>query len=171
MPSVFESLQDMDEKRIKCIKNFLRKSAQTEQDVIPIISQCLQGIQNSADTIDEKEDSQLVIEKFKSGFFPPSDIPFEDLSNSENQSVNNASINDKKTILGTITGGKIMKRSGILGLFGQNKNALNGFHPQEDFSELPPNQRRKKLQAKIDDLTGKISQVINFNLIFFNLKN
>lgn len=162
MPSVFESLQDMDEKRIKCIKNFIRKSAQTEQDVIPIISQCLQGIQNSADTIDEKEDSQLVIEKFKSGFFPPSDIPFEDLSNSENQSVNNGSINtsisDKKTILGTITGGKIKKRSGILGLFGQNKNALNGFHLQEDFSELPPNQRRKKLQAKIDDLTGKISQ-------------
>merc|ERR1712037_586093 len=28
----------------------------------------------------------------------------------------------------------------------------------EDFSELPPNQRRKKLQAKIDELTGKISQ-------------
>ncbi len=30
---------------------------------------------------------------------------------------------------------------------------------QEDFSELPPNQRRKKLQGKIDDLTAKISQV------------
>ena len=30
---------------------------------------------------------------------------------------------------------------------------------QEDFSELPPNQRRKKLQAKLDELTAKISQV------------
>ena len=29
---------------------------------------------------------------------------------------------------------------------------------QEDFSELPPNQRRKKLQSKIDELTAKISQ-------------
>jgi hypothetical protein len=160
MPSVFQSLQDMDEKRIKCIQNFLRKSAQTEQDVIPIVSQCLQGIQKSADTIDEKEDSQLVIEKYKSGFLPPNDIPFEDLSNSEHHSVNSSinNINDKKSILGTITGVKMKKRSGILGLFGQNKNSLNGFHSQEDFSELPPNQRRKKLQAKIDDLTGKISQ-------------
>jgi len=160
MPSVFQSLQDMDENRIKCIQNFLRKSAQTEQDVIPIVSQCLQGIQKSADTIDEKEDSQLVIEKYKSGFLSPTDIPFEDLSSSEHSNVNSSinNINDKKTILGTITGGKIKKRSGILGLFGQNKIILNGFNSQEDFSELPPNQRRKKLQAKIDDLTGKISQ-------------
>ena len=38
---------------------------------------------------------------------------------------------------------------------------VTGMSPiqQEDFSELPPNQRRKKLQAKIDELTGKISQV------------
>jgi len=35
---------------------------------------------------------------------------------------------------------------------------LSGFTPQEDFSELPPNQRRKKLQSKLDDLTAKISQ-------------
>jgi len=26
-------LQDMDERRIKCIQNFMRKSAQTEQEV------------------------------------------------------------------------------------------------------------------------------------------
>merc|ERR1719429_96460 len=63
------------------------------------------------------------------------------------------------SILGTITGVKIKKRSGLLGIFGQNKNSpgLNPT-PQEDFSELPPNQRRKKLQAKIDELTAKISQ-------------
>ena len=38
---------------------------------------------------------------------------------------------------------------------------LNGISSsvQEDFSELPPNQRRKKLQNKIDEYTAKISQV------------
>ena len=40
----------------------------------------------------------------------------------------------------------------------QNVTGVNAA-PQEDFSELPPNQRRKKLQAKIDELTAKISQV------------
>ncbi len=33
LPSVFVGLQDMDERRIKCIQNFMRKSAQTEQEV------------------------------------------------------------------------------------------------------------------------------------------
>jgi len=167
MPSVFQSLQDMDEQRVKMIQTFMRKSAQTEQDVIPIIGQCLEGIQRCTDSINEKEDSALVIEKFKSGFVPPGDIPFEDLSSLDNMS---ASINpgtpqgtpsEKKTsILGTISGGKFKKRSGLLGIFGQNKNVtgLNSSAPQEDFSELPPNQRRKKLQAKIDELTAKISQ-------------
>eukprot|EP00092_Neocalanus_flemingeri_P022879 GFUD01024806.1.p1 GENE.GFUD01024806.1~~GFUD01024806.1.p1 ORF type:complete len:596 (+),score=174.20 GFUD01024806.1:281-2068(+) len=157
MPAVFQSLQDMDEKRVKCVQNFMRKSAQTEQDVLPIISQCLEGIQRCTDAMDEKEDSMLVIEKYKSGFVQPGDIPFEDLSTVDSGSGNSSTTttpqntpSEKKTsILGTITGGKIKKRSGLLGIFGQNK---------EDFSELPPNQRRKKLQSKLDDLTAKISQ-------------
>jgi len=164
MPAVFQSLQDMDEKRVKCIQNFMRKSAQTEQDVLPIISQCLEGIQRCTDAMDEKEDSLLVIEKYKSGFMPPGDIPFEDLSTADSGSGNSSTTtpqstpSEKKTsILGTITGGKIKKRSGLLGIFGQNKN-IAGFTPQEDFSELPPNQRRKKLQSKLDELTAKISQ-------------
>merc|ERR1719189_2794369 len=152
MPAVFNSLQDMDEQRVKCIQTFMRKSAQTEQDVLPIIAQCLEGIQRCTDSMDEKEDSRLAVEKYKSGFSPPGDIPFEDLSTIE--TVKDSSLastpSEKKTsIMGTISGIKMKKRSGLLGIFGQNK---------EDFSELPPNQRRKKLQAKIDELTAKISQ-------------
>ena len=55
MPAVFQSLQEMDEKRVKSIQNFMRKSAQTEQDVLPIIAQCLEGIQRCTDAMDEKE--------------------------------------------------------------------------------------------------------------------
>jgi len=146
------------------IQTFMRKSAQTEQDVLPIVAQCLEGVQRCTDSINEKEDSALVIEKYKSGFLPPGDIPFEDLSSLDNVSGTiNASTpqgtpSEKKTsILGTITGGKIKKRSGLLGIFGQNKN-VSVPAIQEDFSELPPNQRRKKLQSKIDELTAKISQ-------------
>ena len=85
-----------------------------------------------------------MIEKYKSGFLPPGDIPFEDLSSLDNVSgsafrylayrlisLSSGNINastpqgtpsEKKTsILGTITGGKIKKRSGLLGIFGQNK--------------------------------------------------
>ena len=72
MPAVFHSLQDMDEQRVKMIQvriiigreqlkfyhliqTFMRKSAQTEQDVLPIVGQCLEGIQRCTDSINEKE--------------------------------------------------------------------------------------------------------------------
>ena len=70
----------------------------------------------------------MVVEKYKSGFLPPGDIPFEDLSTVDSGSGNSSTTtpqstpSEKKTsILGTITGGKIKKRSGLLGIFGQNK--------------------------------------------------
>ena len=69
-----------------------------------------------------------MIEKYKSGFLPPGDIPFEDLSTVDSGSgvggtttPQNTPSEKKTSILGTITGGKIKKRSGLLGIFGQNK--------------------------------------------------
>ena len=82
------------------------------------------------------QDSSLVVERYKSGFSQPTDIPFEDLSNSDTTSSVNGSMHsisgvpgtpglpgsaEKKTILGTITGGRVKKRSGLLGLFSNNK--------------------------------------------------
>ncbi len=84
------------------------------------------------------QDSRLVVEKYKSGFTPPSDIPFEDLSSgggggsgggSDTASVNGSTNSipvipgsaEKRTILGTITGGRVKKRSGLLGLFANSK--------------------------------------------------
>merc|ERR1711993_112206 len=39
-----------------------------------------------------------------------------------------------------------------------SSSSLYGDLKKDDFSELPPNQRRKKLQAKIEEITGKICQ-------------
>ena len=54
-PSVLQNFQDLEEKRIKCIKNFIVKSVEVEKEVVPIISQCLDCMEKSADSIDEKE--------------------------------------------------------------------------------------------------------------------
>lgn len=73
----------------------------------------------------------MVIEKYKSGFLPPGDIPFEDLSTVDSGSAlgTPATPAEKKTsILGTITGGKIKKRSGLLGIFGQTKVNTTQIH-------------------------------------------
>ncbi len=47
-------------------------------------------------------------------------------------------------------------------LFANLKNDLQGspgnLNDKDDFSDLPPNQRRKKLQAKIEEITGKVNR-------------
>lgn len=55
LPEVFRQLQELDEKRIKNIRNFIRSSVDIERDVFPIINKCLDGIVKAADLINEKE--------------------------------------------------------------------------------------------------------------------
>lgn len=55
MPEVFQQLQELDEKRIRNIRNFMVQSANVERNVFPIINQCLDGIVKAANTINEKE--------------------------------------------------------------------------------------------------------------------
>ncbi|XP_064214005.1 cdc42-interacting protein 4 homolog isoform X5 [Tribolium castaneum] len=159
LPEVFRQLQELDEKRIKNIKNFIRSSVDIERNVFPIINKCLDGILKAADVINEKEDTILVIEKYKSGFLPPEDIPFEDLSKGGSDSgsannINNIQISGKLkdggyTVKGTITGKAMKKRAGIFHIFGSKG---------EDLSDLPPNQRRKKLMQKVEELKSKVAQ-------------
>ena len=89
-----------------------------------------------------------MIERYKSGFSQPTEIPFEDLSNSDTTSSVNGSMHsisgvpgtpgvpgsaEKKTILGTITGGRVKKRSGLLGLFTNNKVRYGGAYVRQVF--------------------------------------
>ncbi|XP_064214002.1 cdc42-interacting protein 4 homolog isoform X2 [Tribolium castaneum] len=176
LPEVFRQLQELDEKRIKNIKNFIRSSVDIERNVFPIINKCLDGILKAADVINEKEDTILVIEKYKSGFLPPEDIPFEDLSKGGSDSgsannINNIQISGKLkdggyTVKGTITGKAMKKRAGIFHIFGSKgltevcmaiKNAAIS-DGKEDLSDLPPNQRRKKLMQKVEELKSKVAQ-------------
>ncbi|KAL1455747.1 hypothetical protein WDU94_009817 [Cyamophila willieti] len=166
MPDVFSQLQLLDEKRVRNIRNFMVQSATIEKKVFPIINQCLDGIMKAADQINEKEDSALVIERYKSGFTPPGDIPFEDLSRGgESTPITSAFPHiigirqDNATIRGTM-GVRPKKRPGIMKIFGTNKNPVGAFgsNGKDDFSHLPPNQRRKKLQQKIEEIQQNIQQ-------------
>jgi len=160
MPGIFQSLQDMDEKRINNFKNLLIKSVDIERSVFPIINKCLDGIVSAANRIDDKQDSQLVIERYKSGFTPPGDIPFDDLSTPRSNGTTISTphaLNKSDTIKGTISASKLKKRVGLFGIFASNKNNFS-FSEKEDFSDLPPNQRKKRIQQKIDDVTTKLHQ-------------
>ncbi|XP_055528305.1 formin-binding protein 1-like isoform X13 [Wyeomyia smithii] len=163
LPEVFNRLQELDEKRTRGLKEFIKGAADVESAVAPIIARCLEGMVKAADSINEKEDSLKVIEKYQSGFQPPGDLPFEDLSKADSDTSNNSqnytstSGLNHLTAKGTTTQ-KLKKRVGIFGIFASNKNNLSTDGMKEDFSDLPPTQRRKKLAAKVHELQQKVSQ-------------
>ena len=67
----------------------------------------------------------MVVDKYKSGFEPPPDIPFEDLNGttvSENHNHSNSAKPTSKTLdKMTMSGGKGRKRGGLFGIFGGSK--------------------------------------------------
>lgn len=163
LPEVFNRLQELDEKRTRGLKEFIKGGADVESAVAPIIARCLEGMIKAADAINEKEDSLKVIEKYQSGFQPPGDLPFEDLSKADSDTSNNSqnytstSGLNHLTAKGTTTQ-KLKKRVGIFGIFASNKNNLSTDGMKEDFSDLPPTQRRKKLAGKVQELQQKVAQ-------------
>ncbi|XP_065089990.1 formin-binding protein 1-like isoform X2 [Ochlerotatus camptorhynchus] len=172
LPEVFNRLQELDEKRTRGLKEFIKGAADVESAVAPIIARCLEGMVKAADAINEKEDSLKVIEKYQSGFQPPGDLPFEDLSKADSDTSNNSqnytstSGLNHLTAKGTTTN-KLKKRVGLFGIFASNKiveaciqvkNNLSTDGMKEDFSDLPPTQRRKKLQQKVQELQQKVAQ-------------
>ncbi|KFW65827.1 Formin-binding protein 1, partial [Pygoscelis adeliae] len=153
IPNIFQKIQDMEERRIVRIGESMKTFADVDRQVIPIIGKCLDEITKAAESIDHKNDSQLVIEAFKSGFEPPGDIDFEDYTQPMKRTVSESSLSNSRG------DGKSEPKFG-----GKSKGKLWPFIKKnkgagpEDFSNLPPEQRRKKLQQKVDELNKDIQK-------------
>lgn len=61
LPAVFQQLQELDDKRVKQIENYIRKGVEIERSVFPIINKCLDGILRAADSIDPQNVYQASI--------------------------------------------------------------------------------------------------------------
>uniref|UniRef100_A0A4X1TJQ5 Formin binding protein 1 n=1 Tax=Sus scrofa TaxID=9823 RepID=A0A4X1TJQ5_PIG len=186
IPNIFQKIQEMEERRIGRIGESVKTYAELDRQVIPIIGKCLDGIVKAAESIDPKNDSQLVIEAYKSGFEPPGDIEFEDFTQPMKRTVSDNSLSnsrgDGKSELKF--GGK--SKGKLWPFIKKNKTQSLCFHKElmkrtigkptyafeareyvlslklgatpEDFSNLPPEQRRKKLQQKVDELNKDIQK-------------
>jgi formin-binding protein 1 len=60
---VFNRLQELDEKRTRGVKEFIKGAADVESSVASIIARCLEGIVKASEAINEKNDSYKVIER------------------------------------------------------------------------------------------------------------
>ncbi|XP_064828341.1 formin-binding protein 1-like isoform X16 [Oncorhynchus masou masou] len=155
IPNIFQKLQEMEERRIERVGVSMKTYAEVDREVLPIVGKCLDGMTKAAESIEPKTDSRQVVESYKSGFEPPGDVEFEDYGpgQSMKRTVSETSLsNSRGEAKERPSGGK---SKGKLWPFIKNKNKGSG---PEDFSHLPPEQRRKKLQAKIDDLNKDIQK-------------
>ncbi|XP_074779855.1 formin-binding protein 1 isoform X11 [Athene noctua] len=209
IPNIFQKIQEMEERRIVRIGESMKTFAEVDRQVIPIIGKCLDEITKAAESIDHKNDSQLVIEAFKSGFEPPGDIDFEDFTQPMKRTVSESSLSNSRgdgksePKFGGKSKGKLwpfikknkppppppasaspsavpngpqspkqqkeplshrfnefMTSKPKIHCFRSLKRGLSlklGAGP-EDFSNLPPEQRRKKLQQKVDELNKDIQK-------------
>ncbi|XP_034968899.2 formin-binding protein 1 isoform X11 [Zootoca vivipara] len=169
IPNIFQKIQEMEERRIIRIGESMKTFAEVDRQVIPIIGKCLDEITKAAESIDQKHDSQLVVEAFKSGFEPPGDVDFEDFTQPIKRTVSDSSLSNSKdgkpeSRFSGKSKGKlwpfIKKNKLSLKLITLNMqvwNLMEGGGP-EDFSNLPPEQRRKKLQQKVDELNRDIQK-------------
>nr|XP_026242069.1 formin-binding protein 1 isoform X7 [Urocitellus parryii] len=190
IPSIFQKIQEMEERRIVRIGESMKTYAEVDRQVIPIIGKCLDGIVKAAEAINQKSDSQLVIEAYKSGFEPPGDIEFEDYTQPMKRTVSDNSLSNSRgdgkpeLKFGSKSKGKLwpfikknkspkqqkeplshrfnefMISKPKIHCFRSLKRGLSlklGATP-EDFSNLPPEQRRKKLQQKVDELNKEIQK-------------
>ncbi|KAM7013246.1 formin-binding protein 1-like isoform 2-T2 [Tautogolabrus adspersus] len=227
IPHIFKNLQAMDERRTVKLGETYRCFAEAERRVIPIVSKCLEGMVSAAKAVDERKDSAIVVESFKSGFDPPGDFPFEDFSQHLSRTGSDGTISstpkaekDRDGAPGPRPDLKqhpMNRTKNKLWLFGkkpkspssspppppssssssstssrprstsnifpsprfgsdlvshylseikttvpripQNLRGLRRGAPSlEDFSHLPPEQRRKRLQARIDELNKELQK-------------
>lgn len=63
LPEVVNRFQEIDEKRTKGMKEFIKGTADGEASVAPIVARCLEGIVKASESINEKADSLTVIER------------------------------------------------------------------------------------------------------------
>lgn len=161
MPKVYSQLQEMEQRRIACLQNYMKQSALIQRDVFPIIDKCLEGILSAAETISPADDMLTMTDGYDyTGNFPPDDFPFEDLSDPQTAADNRSATGSthlnyshsmkSETLRGTLSVAKLRKRAGIFNIFGSNKS--------DDYAELPPNQRRKRLVAKVNEIQSQINQ-------------
>ncbi|XP_053096100.1 formin-binding protein 1 homolog isoform X18 [Pangasianodon hypophthalmus] len=165
IPNIFQKIQDMEERRIDRVGESMKTFAELDRQILPIVGKCLDGITKAAESIEAKTDTSQVVESYKSGFEPPGDVEFEDYGQAMKRTASETSLTNSRPDIKTE---KTSKSKSKLWPFKKNKislsahmrNLIEGANP-EDFSHLPPEQRRKKLQAKIDEINKDIQKELD----------
>ncbi|XP_056624827.1 thyroid hormone receptor interactor 10b isoform X2 [Triplophysa dalaica] len=148
IPSLLKNLQNMEERRIRMLADGYMQFSETEKNLLPNIIKCLDAISTAGRNINEKQDTAALIDQYKSGAAPPADVEFEDYSQSLKTTGNENTPQLHKARIKLL----FHKKSKITS---PDKNMPPSV---EDFTHLPLDQRKKRLQDKIDNINRELQK-------------
>ena len=79
LPEVLHELQQLESTRIELFRNSVKSMVGKEREVTTIVNRCHDSIDDAFANVDPVADTNLVVEKFKTGDVPPTDFRFEDM--------------------------------------------------------------------------------------------
>ncbi|KAJ1363695.1 hypothetical protein KIN20_023610, partial [Parelaphostrongylus tenuis] len=159
LPEALARMRAIDLERINDTKIAMELCIASEVDVRPIIARCHEDMKMAIEQIDPIQDTAMVVEQFKTGYMHPPPIQFEDLGRPDtclNVGGEMQPHMDVTLKRGVLSGGKkdskgvSRKQSMHQKFFGggdKHKADANG-----DYGQLPPQQRIRRLQAKVAEL-------------------
>eukprot|EP00112_Aurelia_sp_Birch-Aquarium-sp1_P011318 Seg238.9 transcript_id=Seg238.9/GoldUCD/mRNA.D3Y31 product="Formin-binding protein 1-like" protein_id=Seg238.9/GoldUCD/D3Y31 len=151
LPKIIDDkMQNAEENRVTKLRGYFKAFTESQRDIIPIIHRCLEGMDAAADTCDPKKDSLTLIDIHKTGHQRPGDILFEDNGRVQTQSIGQRSPKASR---------KVGKSTGLFSRSKEKAKAVNQDDIADDFSNLPPEQRRKKFHKKIREYEDQVAQL------------
>jgi hypothetical protein len=163
LPNLLEQMKAADRDRISNTRLAMQKTIEAETNVIRIIQVCYDEMLKAVSNIDADADTQMVLEQNVSGYPVPENYHFDDLGDpgallTHHDNTDNSSM--KRGTLPLLTKNGSTKTSSIgrrqsmhqkfFGGGASEKPKINGV--QSDYGNLPPQQRCRKIQAKLDEL-------------------
>ncbi|XP_066916625.1 formin-binding protein 1-like [Clytia hemisphaerica] len=147
--TVMKELQTPEENRVQKLANYFKEMSNIMRKVQPIITACLDGMVKAGDTCDPGKDSLTVIDRNKTGEYPPHDLLFEEWGKPHG-STNSLAPSPH-------VGGGRSKKAGKSTRGKTEKSQIIDPNIADTFSELPIAQREKKYNQKIHELTEQIA--------------
>ncbi|EDL83566.1 rCG45026, isoform CRA_a [Rattus norvegicus] len=143
MPQIFDKLQDMDERRATRLGAGYGLLSEAELQVVPIIGKCLEGMKVAAESVDAKNPRPPSL-SLLGGHLPStlSDGPSSPRSG-----------RDPLAILSEISKSVKPRLASFRSLRGSRGTVVT-----EDFSHLPPEQQRKRLQQQLEERNRELQK-------------
>ncbi|KAL7077581.1 hypothetical protein ACQ4LE_003326 [Meloidogyne hapla] len=169
LPRLLEEMRQLEIERIDFTRQIMMESVKAETDVLHIIQRCYEDMNNAIKTVNPEHDTLLVVEQTKTGYAHPADFEFEDLGNPELNEDDTTSF-DSSTIrrIGAKNiNGKGIPRKHSLKLFNnsignKSNGSTGGSHTSSssnigEYGNLPPQQRCRRIQKKLEELSNELS--------------